>query len=53
MPGRMLTLCAPIAEDTTLMNFRHLLEKHKPAHAILTIINGHLKEKGFVLGQVC
>jgi len=53
MPGRMLTLCAPIAEDTTLMSFRHLLEKHKPAHATLTIINGHLKEKGFVLRQVC
>ncbi len=23
-----LTLSAPIPEDTTIMNFRHLLEKH-------------------------
>ena len=29
-----LTLSAPIPEDTTIMNFRHLLEKHQLAPAI-------------------
>lgn len=40
-----LTLSAPIPEDTTIMNFRHLLEKHKLAPAILAVINGYLQEK--------
>lgn len=30
-----LTLSAPIPEDTTIMNFRHLLEKHQLAAGIL------------------
>lgn len=46
-----LTLSAPIPEDTTIMNFRHLLEKHQLAPAILAIINGYLKEKGLSLRQ--
>jgi IS5 family transposase len=37
-----LTLSAPIPEDTTIMNFRHLLEKHQLAPAILAVINGYL-----------
>ncbi|WP_282390290.1 transposase, partial [Pseudomonas sp. PS01296] len=41
-----LTLSAPIPEDTTIMNFRHLLEKHQLAPAILAVINGYLQEKG-------
>lgn len=38
-----LTLIAPIPEDTTIMIFRHLLEKHKLAPAILAVINGYLQ----------
>jgi IS5 family transposase len=34
-----LTLSAPIPEDTTIMNFRHLLEKHQLAAGILETIN--------------
>ena len=45
-----LTLSAPIPEDTTIMNVRHLLEKHKLAPAILAVINGYLQEKGLSLG---
>lgn len=48
-----LSLSAPISENTTIMTFRHLLEIHKLAHAIFTIINGYLQEKGFSLRQVC
>jgi len=46
-----LTLGAPIPEDTTIMNFRHLLEKHQLAPAILAVINGYLQEKGLSLRQ--
>jgi IS5 family transposase len=46
-----LTLSAPIPEDTTIMNFRHLLEKHKLAPAILAVINGYLQDKGLSLRQ--
>jgi IS5 family transposase len=46
-----LTLSAPIPEDTTIMNFRHLLEKHQLAPAILALINGYLQEKGLSLRQ--
>jgi IS5 family transposase len=46
-----LTLSAPVPEDTTIMNFRHLLEKHKLAPAILAVINGYLHEKGLPLRQ--
>lgn len=33
------------------MNFRHLLEKHQPAPAILAVINGYLQDKGLSLRQ--
>ena len=46
-----LTLSAPIPEDITIMNFRHLLEKHQLAPAILAVINGYLQEKGLSLRQ--
>jgi IS5 family transposase len=46
-----LTMSTPIPEDTTSMNFRHLLEKHKLALAILALINGYLQEKGLSLRQ--
>jgi IS5 family transposase len=46
-----LILSAPIPEDTTIMNFRHLLEKHKLAPAILAVINGYLQENGLSLRQ--
>ncbi|KPX99877.1 MULTISPECIES: IS5 family transposase [Pseudomonas syringae group] len=46
-----LTLSAPIPEDTTVMNFRHLLEKHRLAAGILQVINGYLQDKGLSLRQ--
>jgi hypothetical protein len=39
-----LTLSAPVPEDTTIMNFRHLLEKHRLAPAILAVINSYLQD---------
>lgn len=46
-----LTLSAPIPEDTTIMNFRHLLEKHQLAAGILETINNYLRDKGLSLRQ--
>lgn len=46
-----LTLSAPIPEDTTIMNIRHLLEKHQLAAGVLTLINDYLQEKGLSLRQ--
>ncbi|PSS58916.1 IS5 family transposase [Pseudomonas sp. BBP2017] len=46
-----LTLSAPISEDTTIMNFRHLLEKHQLAAGILETINAYLQDKGLSLRQ--
>ncbi|MEX0295714.1 transposase [Pseudomonas putida] len=41
-----LTLSAPTPEDTTIMNFRHLLEKHQLAAEILETIINYLQDKG-------
>lgn len=46
-----LTLSAPIPEDTTIMKFRHLLEKRQLAARILQVINGYLQDKGLSLRQ--
>jgi len=46
-----LTLSAPIPEDTTIMKFAHLLEKHQLAAGILQVINGYLQDKGLSLRQ--
>ena len=44
-----LTLSAPIPEDTTIMNFRHLLEKHQLAPKILALINGLSLRQGTIV----
>ena len=40
-----------IPEDTTIMNFRHLLERHELATGILAVINGYLGDRGLSLRQ--
>lgn len=40
-----------LPEDTTIMNFRHLLERHERASDILALVNGHLGERGLSLHQ--
>ena len=46
-----LTLSAPIPEVTTVMNFRHLLEKQKLAAGFLETINASLQDKWLSLRQ--
>lgn len=40
-----------IPDETTLLNFRHLLEKHQLAVALFAAINQHLTDKGLTLKQ--
>ena len=40
-----------IADETTILNFRRLLEKHELAGAILQVINGYLGDRGLMLRQ--
>ncbi|MDP9530036.1 IS5 family transposase [Pseudomonas protegens] len=46
-----LTLSALIPEDTTIINFRHLLEKQQLVSGILDVINRYLQDKGLSLRQ--
>lgn len=46
-----LTLSAPIPEDTTIMNFRHMREKQHQASGILDVINRYLQDKGLSLRE--
>jgi len=40
-----------IPDETTILNFRRLLEKHELAAGILNVINGYLGERGMSLRQ--
>jgi IS5 family transposase len=38
-----------IPDETTILNFRHLLEKHQLTERLFTEVNGHLAEQGITL----
>jgi len=40
-----------IPDETTILNFRHLLERHDLAGRVFEVINGHLQSKGLLLRQ--
>ncbi|SBW85070.1 Conserved hypothetical protein (plasmid) [Pseudomonas veronii 1YdBTEX2] len=40
-----------IPDETTILNFRRLLEKHELAGRILQIINGYLDDRGLIRRQ--
>jgi len=40
-----------IPDETTILNFRRLLEKHELANGILGVINGYLGDRGLMLRQ--
>ena len=44
-----LKLSEPIPDETTILNFRHLLEEHELAEDILKAVNAHLARKGRLL----
>lgn len=43
-----LSLSGPIPDETTILNFRHLLEKHNLGPRLLADINNHLGRRGLV-----
>jgi transposase, IS5 family len=44
-----LKLSEPIADETTILNFRHMLEEYDLAEDILKQVNAHLTRKGLLL----
>ena len=46
-----LSLTKPIPDETTILKFRHLLEKHGLGKVILKEVNKHLESKGFLLRE--
>ena len=38
-----------IPDETTILNFRHLLERHDLTKAIFATVAGHLEERGALL----
>ena len=44
-----LKLSEPIPDETTILNFRHLLEEYDLAEEILKQVNAHLARKGLLL----
>ena len=46
-----LRLSVPLPDETTILNFRHLLEKHKLGQGLLQEINAHLESLGLKLRE--
>ncbi len=40
-----------LPDETTILNFRHLLEAHKLTEKLLTAINQHLEQQGLMVSQ--
>lgn len=45
--------CDRIPDETTILNFRHLLERHGPTQAIFAEVNAHLADKGIPCARAC
>ena len=46
-----LRISEAVPDETTILKFRHLLERHKLGEALLTLINKHLSEVGLALKE--
>ena len=46
-----LKLSGPLPDETTILNFRHLLERHKLGQGLLDEINAHLESQGLRLRE--
>lgn len=46
-----LSITGAIPDETTILNFRHLLEKHDLGEKLLKVINKHLDSKGLSLKE--
>ena len=46
-----LKLTGPLPDETTILNFRHLLERHRLGQGLLEEINNHLESQGLKLRE--
>lgn len=46
-----LSLAGPIPDETTILKFRHLLERHKLGEALFKEVNRHLDRQGLILKE--
>ena len=46
-----LKLSGPLPDETTILNFRHLLEEHELGQSLLEEINIHLESQGVRLRE--
>ena len=46
-----LSLSEALPDETTILNFRHLLERHKLGKALFDEINAHLESQGLRLRE--
>ena len=46
-----LKLTGPLPDETTILNFRHLLERHNLGQGLLEEINAHLESRGLKLRE--
>ena len=46
-----LSLAGPLPDETTILKFRHLLERHNLGQVILKEVNAHLAEQGLLLRE--
>ena len=46
-----LKLSGPLPDETTILNFRHLLEEHELGQSLLKEINIHLESQGVRLRE--
>ncbi len=46
-----LKLTGPLPDETTILNFRHLLERHNLGQGLLEEINAHLESQGLKLRE--
>jgi len=46
-----LKITGPIPDETTILNFRHLLEQHNLGEKVFRVINKHLEKQGVMLKE--
>ena len=48
---RRFETAGPLPDETTILNFRHLLEEHEMGEGLFEEINGHLASQGLRLRE--
>ena len=46
-----VSVTGDLADEATILKFRHLLEKHELTEKLLTAVNEHLKAQGLLVSK--